>query len=191
MDFVTKNFLFLGALIFGVMMGATAASAQVSPATRGGESTLWVGGEFSSFSTDYGSRVVGPGVFGDFNLTPKLGFEGEARWMRWNGAGDQTQSDYLAGIKYRIFKVQKLSISAKFLAGGVWIRYPQDIGTGSYFAYAPGVIGEYRLSRRLSVRGDYEYQFLPSAPGFPEQPSNGLTPNGFSVGVAYRLLGQR
>jgi hypothetical protein len=179
--------------ILGVMMGATTVFAQVAPSARGGNSSLWVGGEFSSFNPDYdpASRVIGPGVFVDFNLTPKLGVEGEARWMRWNGAAGETNSDYLGGVKYRIFKIQKLSISAKFLAGGVWIKYPLDIGTGSYFAYTPGVIGDYRLSRRFSVRGDYEYQFLPSAPGFVGMESHGLSPNGFSVGVAYRLLGVR
>jgi hypothetical protein len=175
------------------MIGTTSAFAQVAPSARGGNSTLWVGGEFSSFNPDYDprTRVVGGGVFGDFNLTQKLGVEGEARWLHWNGDLGETQSDYLGGIKYRVFKIQKLSISAKFLAGGVWIRYPLDIGTGSYFAYAPGAIGDYRLTRRLSVRGDYEYQILPSAPGFEGQPSHGLSPNGFSVGVAYRLLGER
>jgi opacity protein-like surface antigen len=174
-------------------MGAVAAYGQVAPSATGGAATVWVGGEFSSFNTDYDARtrIVGPGIFGDFNLTPKLGIEGEARWMHWNGTEDQTQSDYLGGVKYRIFKIQKLSIYAKIMVGGVWVRFPDDIGTGSYFAFAPGAIGEYRLTRRLAVRGDYEYQFLPSAPGFPGEPSNGLTPNGFSVGVAYRLLGSR
>jgi Outer membrane protein beta-barrel domain len=179
--------------ILGIMIGATAAIAQVAESARGGNATVWVGGEFSSFNPDYDSqsRIVGPGVFGDFNLTPKLGIEGEARWLHWNGTSGQTNSDYLGGVKYRLFKIQKLSIDAKFLVGGVWIRYPSNIGTGSYFAYAPGVFGEYRLTRRLAVRGGYEYQILPSAPGFPGQPSNGLTPNGFSVGVSYRLLGVR
>lgn len=180
-------------LILCVMLGTTAAFAQVAPSARGGNATVWVGGEFSSFNPDYGSaeRIYGPGIFGDFNLTPKLGIEGDARWLHYHGIGGETQSDYLGGVKYRIFKFNKFSVNAKFLLGGVWIRYPADIGTGSYFAYAPGGSVDYRLSRRLFVRGEYEYQILPSAPGFAEQPSNGLSPNGFNIGVAYRLLGVR
>jgi hypothetical protein len=178
-------------LVLSVMMGVATAFGQVAPSTRGGDAAVWIGGEFSSFDSDYdnSSRIVGPGVYGDLNLTHKLGIEGEARWMRWNAYGNQTQSDYLGGVRYRIWKIQKLSLYAKFLVGGVWIRYPLGIGTGSYFAYAPGGIGEYRLTPRLSVRGEYEYQLLPSAPGFPGLPNNGLTPNGFSVGVSYRVLG--
>jgi Outer membrane protein beta-barrel domain len=173
------------------MMGAATAFAQVAPAARGGSATVVVGGEFSDFYGDYNnqSRIVGPGIFGDFNLTPKLGIEGEARWLHWNGPGGQTESDYLGGVKYRVFKYNRLSLNAKFLVGGIWIRYPYEIGTGSYFAYAPGGFGEYRLTRRLGVRAGYEYQFIPSAPGFPGQASHGLEPNGFSVGVSYRLLG--
>lgn len=180
-------------LVVGVMLGSATAFAQVAPSSKGGNATLWVGGEFSDFNPDYDpvSRVVGPGVFFDFNLTPKIGVEGEARWLHFNGDGGETQSDYLAGVRYRVFRWRKFSFNAKFLLGGVWIHYPDDIGSGSYFAYAPGGYVDYRLSRRLSVRGDYEYQIIPSAPGLFAGEPNDLTPNGFSVGVSYRLLGIR
>jgi opacity protein-like surface antigen len=186
-------------LVLGVMLGSAAAMAQVAPSSHGGNATLWVGAEFSSFDPDYDGletlgptqRLIGPGAFIDFNLTPKLGVEGETHWLRFNGNGGETQNDYLAGVKYRVFRWNKLSINAKFLLGGVWIKYPVGIGSGSYFAYAPGALVDYRLSRRFSVRGDYEYQFIPSAPGLYPDESNGLSPNGFSVGVAYRLLGIR
>jgi hypothetical protein len=178
-------------LLLGFLLGSVAAYAQVAPASRGGNTSLWVGGEFSNFDPDFDPhpRLNGIGVFGDFNLTAKLGVEGEARWLHWSGAGGETQSNYLAGVKYRILKFHNLSISPKFLVGGVWITYPNEIGSGSYFAYVPGVIADYRLTRRLSVRGDYEFQRLPSAPGFAGQVSHGLTPNGFSIGIGYRILG--
>jgi hypothetical protein len=183
--------------VFGFLLGSVVTYAQVSPSARGGNSTVWVGGEFSSFDSDFNrtdipiTRIEGAGVFVDYNLTQKLGVEGEARWMRWNGQGNQTQSDYLGGVKYRLFKYHRFTANAKILLGGVWVTFPFDLGTGSYFAYAPGGYVDYRISRRLSVRGDYEYQFLPSAPNIPGLPSHGLTPNGFSVGVAYRILGVR
>jgi Outer membrane protein beta-barrel domain len=178
-------------LILTMVLGSAAAFAQVAPSAQGGNATLWVGGEFSSFDPDYNpfSRIVGPGVFFDFNLTRKLGVEGEARWLRYNGSLGETQNDYLGGVKYRVYRYHKLSLNAKVMLGGVWIHYPADIGDGSYFTYAPGGIADYRLSRHLAIRGDYEYQFLPSAPGFPGEVSHGLNPNGFSVGVAWRLLG--
>ncbi|GGH16147.1 outer membrane protein [Silvibacterium dinghuense] len=180
-------------LLSGILLGATAAWAQVAPSARGGNSTLWVGGEFSSFHPDYdAARVLGPGVFFDFNLTQKLGVEGEARFMDWHGEGGETQKNYLAGVKYRLYRWNRFSFNAKFLLGGDWINYPNNIGNGSYFAYVPGGFVDYRVNRKWSVRGDYEYHFLPSAPGLQDgYPSHGLTPNGFSIGVAYRLLGAR
>jgi hypothetical protein len=176
-----------------LLAASASAGAQVAPSAVGGNATLWVGGEGSSFNPAYDSvnRLEGPGAFVDFNFTRKLGIEGEARWLHFNGDGGETQSDYLGGVKYRLYRFHKFSLNAKFLLGGVWINYPLNIGTGSYFAYAPGGYIDYRLSRHLAIRGDYEYQILPSAPGFPGEPSNGLKPSGFTVGIAYRLLGQR
>jgi hypothetical protein len=51
----------------------------------------------------------------------------------------------------------------------------------------------------MYVRADYEWQFWPSFAGLPTynsttgtvvQNNSGLTPNGFSVGLIYRFLGQ-
>lgn len=181
-------------VIISLLLGSGAAYAQVAPSVRGGNSSLWVGGEFGSFYSDYlpTTRIIGPGVDVDYNFTPRIGLIGEARWLHWNGTDSQTQSDYLIGGKYS-FPYRRFTFSAKFLVGGVWIKYPvQATGgsTGSYFAYAPGGFVDYRVSPHFSVRGGYEYQILPSAPGFGG-PSNGLTPHGFTAGVNYRLLGVR
>jgi hypothetical protein len=116
------------------------------------------------------------------------------RWLHWNGHDSQGQSDYLGGGKFAIFRFHKFTFNAKFLVGGVWVKYPVVAtggSTGSYFTYAPGASVDYRVAHRLSVFGAYEYQILPSAPGFVGQPSHGLTPHGFSVGVKYRILGVR
>ena len=183
-------------LILSLLLGSGAAYAQVAPSVRGGNSTLWVGGEFASLNSDYEprTRIIGPGVNVTFNFTPKIGVIGELRWLHWNGTDSQTQSDYLGGVKYTFLRFHRFSFNAKFVLGGVWIKYPVVAtggSTGSYFAYAPGGYADYRVSRRFSVSGGYEYQFLPSAPGFFGYPSNGLTPHGFSVGVNYRILGVR
>jgi hypothetical protein len=181
--------------LVSLLLGSGVAFAQVAPSVRGGNSTLWVGGEFGSFNSDYDSktRIVGPGVTVDYNFTQHIGLIGEARWLHWNGTDSQTQSDYLAGVKYA-FHFHRFSFGPKFVAGGIWIKYPVVAtggSTGSYFAYAPGGFADYRISRHFSVRGAYEYQFVPSAPGFFGQPSHGLNPHGFTVGVNYRLLGVR
>jgi hypothetical protein len=176
-------------LVLSMAFSAAAIYAQVVPSVNGGEGVLWVGGEYSSFDPDYGSyRVNGAGASFDFNVTPKIGVIGETRWLRWGNDGGETQSDYLLGGKYRVWRFRNFDLDAKFVAGGVWIRFPEEIGSGSYFAYAPGAIVDYRLNRKFRVRGSYEFQFLPTAPNIPGQANNGLTPSGFSVGVEYNVL---
>lgn len=198
-----KKILLLSLLAAPFLSAAPAAFSQVASSARGGNSTVWVGGEVSYFNPDYGSEdIAGIGVFGDYNITPKLGVEGQMRWLHWHNAvdGQETQSSYMGGVKYRVFHYHRFSANAKFLLGGVWIDYPYISGTkisagsGSYFAYAPGGDVEYRVSSHWAARAGYEYQILPSAPGIAftyPNPSNGLSPHGFNIGVSYRLLGVR
>lgn len=175
--------------VFSLLFTATAVYGQVARSVNGGGGAFWAGGEVSDFNPDYGaSRVIGPGAIFDFNVTPKVGVVGEARWMHWHGGGGETQSDYLVGGKYRLYRYRRFDVDAKFLLGGVWIKFPIDIGSGSYFAYAPGAFVDYHLAHNFRLRADYEWQILPSAPNIPGQPNNGLTPRGFSVGVEYRVF---
>jgi hypothetical protein len=189
---VLKKLLLIGSLL------ALPASvyAQAARSVVGGGSSIWAGGGFSDFTPDYGpARTFGADVYVDYNLFPKLGAEGEARWLHWNGNGGSTEqlSNYLIGPRYRAIRFHHLSVWGKFLMGAGLENYPSNAGNGSYFAYTPGVDAEYAVTHRISVRGGYEYQFWPSAPGAGFVPagskSSGLTPNGYTVGFTYRLLG--
>jgi opacity protein-like surface antigen len=196
--------------IFLVLLIVPAGLFAQSPRSAvGGNSSLWAGGEFSSFNPDYNCsssvpfkcQLFGPAVFFDFNVTPKWGAEGEARWLHWNGSAGEIESNYLAGGRYRAFRYHRLNGFVKLLMGGGLITTPgfPVAGSlqGSYFAFAPGGTLELRLTDRVSLRGDYEYQFWPSFAGPPTysatgsllQHNSGLTPNGFSLGVTYRFLG--
>ena len=72
--------------------------------------------------------------------------------------------------------------------GNARIAYPYAIGDASYFALAPGAGANYRMSRKWLLRIDYEYQIWLNSPGYANEPNRGLTPNGFGVGVAYRVF---
>ena len=188
------------------------AFAQSSPAAVGGYSTFWAGGEISSFNPDFScstnvpfgckDQLVGPGAFFDMNVRPKWGAEGEARWLHWNGPGGQIESNYLGGGRYRVAHYGRLDGWLKLLLGGGLITTPYypAAGTvkGSYFAWSPGGTLEFRMTQRLSLRGDYEYQMWPAFAGPPTydpttgtvvQHNHGLTPNGFSLGISYKFLG--
>ncbi len=194
-----------------LLLVPVAIMAQTAPATVGGNSTLWAGAEFSTFNPDYScasskpfgcaNQLYGPAAFFDLNVRPKWGVEGEARWLHWNGNGGQIESNYLGGGRYRAYRYHRLDLWVKFLIGGGLITTPNFPAAGSlkgsYFALAPGGTVEYRLTHRITLRGDYEYQFWPSFAGPPSidnngnliQHASGLTPNGFSFGASYRFLG--
>lgn len=197
--------------ILALLLLPAALLAQSPAAAQGGKASLWAGGEFTTFNPDWfchsgspfecwNTQLMGPTAFFDFNVRRKWGAEGEARWLNWNGKGVKISS-YLVGGRYRVVRFHRLTGWAKLLMGGGWIQasnYPEAGSLkGSFFAYAPGGVVEYPLWRRLALRGDYEYQIWPSFSSSPTysngtlvQHNNGLTVDGFSLGVTYRILGQ-
>ena len=184
-----RNFLVAAA----TLLLAPLVFAQVAPSATGGNGSITVGGEVSAFQPDSipgytGGHVVGPGFFFDIDLMPRWGAEGEARWMLWRGSGGQTQSDYLIGPRYRLLRWHGISGWAKFMMGAGVEKFPQNIGTGSYFAMAPGGNLNFPFGRRLTLRLGYEHQFWPAAPNIPSYPNNGMHPSGFTLGIGYRII---
>ncbi len=185
-----------------------AAGAQTAPAAVGGEDRLWAGAEYANFSPDWAppltlfpgsnapagiTRLPGVTIYANFSLGRRFGLEGEARFLTFTKPGGLSQKSYLGGGYYTAYRRGKLAVNAKFLVGGGFITYSPspDVGYGSYFAYVPGGNLEYRLARKWKARVDYEYQWMPSAPGnlyLPGVPNDGLRPNGFSAGVSYRVF---
>jgi len=166
--------------------------AQVAPAAHGASGSLWVGADYSNFLPDFGpsQRISGFGAYVDWNVTPRLGLEGEVRVLPFNGFSGESQDNYFAGPRVTLLHRGNFVPYAKILVGVAQNDFPFKIGTGRYLALAPGGGLDYRLSHRFAFRAEYEYQLWPSAPGVSGQPSNGMKPNGFSVGIAYRLLGK-
>ncbi len=112
---------------------------------------------------------------------------GDARFLHFGGFAGATESSYLAWPRVFLLDWRRLRPYGKFLVGEGKIHYPFAIGDGSYLALAPGGGAEYRVSHRWTVRAEYEYQIWLNSPGFANEPKHELTPNGFHVGVAYRV----
>jgi hypothetical protein len=180
-----------------LVLSATLFAQSLPSAERGGVS-VWVGAEVSTFNPDYGCSDASPFTCWDHHLWgiapfvdvnrlifQRLGAEGEARFMPWNGPAGLTQSNYLAGPRFGLVHFRnRYFFSGKFLMGlGHLDATSNGVGSGNYFAYAPGAVFEARVKKRLSARVDYEYQIWPSFLG-----GGGLTPNGFSFGLSYALL---
>src|SRR3954470_24433227 len=152
-------------------------AAQTSPAAEGPNISIWLGFSVSTFNSDYGCgsnspfscwnhQLIGISPYADTSafLFGRIGAEGEARFMRWNGPNDMTMDSYLGGPRVRIWNHKKLLVSGKFLLGSARFNVA-TFGAGDYFAFAPGGSLDYRIARRVSTRLDYEYQIWP---GFPD-----------------------
>lgn len=177
---------------------------QSAPSAFRANHGLWAGAEFSAFNPDYGcpndtplacgNDLLGFGVTADYHFAEKLSAAGEARWLPWNGPSGETESSYLIGPEYRFWGHKALSASGELLAGIGHLSVPQLSGT--YFAYAPGAGLSYRYSPRVSLFADYQFQIWPTFVGPPTTSSSGqtimhnhgLTPNGISFGVKYRVF---
>ena len=191
---------FIGLMVLSLVPAVLFAQSPRS--ATGGEAKMLAGGEFSIYNPDWGcasnivfncsNELVGPTAFFDFNWNRRIGAEGDAHWLIWHGPQGQKESSYLLGPRYRLWQSERFGFSGRLGLGGEWLQtpgYPQAGSLkGSFFAIAPGADLGYRLSDRTTVRVDYEYQFLPSFSGGPGH-HGGLTPNGLSIGVAWKVLG--
>ncbi|UWZ84129.1 hypothetical protein [Occallatibacter riparius] len=141
----------------------------------------------SSPFTCFDRQLLGVAAFTDVNhIIGRVGMEGEGRWLNWHSR-NLNQANYLAGPRFQVFGGRRMSANVKFLAGGAFIHYPwPNSHTDFWAAFVPGGTFGYRISPRFLVRADYEYQMWPGYVGVKGQ--HGLTPNGFSAGVSYRLF---
>jgi opacity protein-like surface antigen len=168
------------------------ARAQVAPSGYESNHVLWVGAEYSNFSASFpyqsGQRLTGAGAFACFRLNYRFGLEGDVRFLQFGGFEGSTESNYLAGPVVYPLQKGRLRLYGKFLVGDARIDYPYAIGDANYFALAPGAGANYQMRRRWLLRINYEYQLWLHSPGYANEPNHQLTPNGFDVGVAYRVF---
>ena len=170
---------------------AASAQAQVVPSGLG-RHALWAGGEYSNFKASFpyesNYRLWGIGGFADYRLTDHIDVVAEARFLRFKGFYGENEDNYLGGAHYQIKSFGKLHAYALGLAGIAGIQYPFQIGSGRYLALVPGAGASYSIARKWSVRGEYEYQLWLNSPNIPNEPENRLTPNGFNIGIGYKIF---
>lgn len=183
---------------------AVRALGQAAPSAIYRVPHLQAGAEFSGFNTDVAKSPppfeYGVGVFADLQLLGPLGIEGEARTIQFNRQDNVRQDVVSGGVRYvfqrGFFANRRFAPYAKALAGLGSADFPagtmgsaptQQHDTMPVFTVGGGV--DYALGQRVSLRGEYEYQFWTSyGRGVLEQGFGSTNPNGFSVGVAYRFF---
>jgi len=173
--------------------GAVTAGAQVLPsATKGGVS-ITVGGMGSAFQPDYAgngirqvapNRLYGVGAYVDVKFTRWIQLEAEGRWLRFNQFESINQDNYLVGERLPIhhFKYLGATPYVKALGGFSRMNFENGVAWGRFtdFAFGGGV--DFRVTKKISVRGDFESQTWPS------WLNSSLYPYGASVGVGYKIF---
>ena len=178
--------LALALSLFSGLCANNNVGAQALATATGPGSFVAVGAGVSGFETDYGHNRIGGGVaYVDVNPQWRLGFEGEARFLRWHANEQVTESTYLGGVRVSLWPhPRRWSPYAKFLAGAGEITLPYGYAHGGFLTYAPGAGLEVALNDRLAVRvADFEYQH------WPQFTYGALSPYGVSAGVSMRLNG--
>ncbi len=178
--------------------------AQIRPSAEGGGGgSAQIGAEISTFNPDYGClhssaftcwnhQLLGISPFMDTRrMFPRTGFEAQARFLHWRGPGVLTESSYMFGPRIALYRFHDISLSGKAMVGRAQLSVAKGLqGGGSYFAFGPGALVEYRMNRKMFLRGGYEYQMWPGFKGIKTATTDGtggLTPSGLSIGVSYAL----
>jgi hypothetical protein len=182
-----KHSFFVLFSIVVLAFGAVSAHAQSRPAAYKSGLSLSAGGEASAFQPDFAggstpqtspNRLYGIGTYVDLKITRWAQLEAEARWLRFNEYLGISENTYLIGpiVPIHTYK-RRFTPYAKGLVG---------FGTGTLFTgrattYAFGGGLDYRLNKRFSLRGDFEYERWRVHPA-------ALQPYGVSVGVTYKIF---
>jgi Outer membrane protein beta-barrel domain len=172
-------------LLFCLCAAATLGRAQAVEAADARQFTITAGGMASGFQPDEGGNyLLGAGTYADFHLTHWVQLEAEARWLRWNEYFGEHQDNYLIGPRIPIKQLgSRTELYGKALVGYGRMTFPFGYGYGSFTEFAFGAAVDHQLSRKLSVKADFEYQYWPVWLN-----NTSLAPYGASIGVGYRVF---
>jgi hypothetical protein len=178
---IIKPLLFLS--FFSLFLTIATTQAQVAPSATRNSLTLTAGATVSVFKPDYvPNKLGGIGAYVDLNIFHGIGVEAEGRWQRYNKFEGVSQDNYLIGPRYQFRRIWRVRPYAKGLVGFTNMNFQQNIGTGRFTTLAFGGGADLRVTRRISLRGDAEYQIWPDFLG------GSLKPYGASLGIGYRIF---
>jgi opacity protein-like surface antigen len=167
----------------GMLCFTSSGNCQALP-TAVSHGALQVGGGWSYAQPDYGQKSIqGATAFVDFDFSPHIGAEAEFHYISLITPTDLGENSALAGPRFVLTR-GRFSPYAKILIGigDIAIQEVQDNpqgGAGKYLAYGAGGGVDYRVTKHIVARGDFEYQHWSYL--------TGLTPTVFTVGAAYRF----
>lgn len=158
------------------------ASAQSLPtASRLGD--LQIGGGFVFARSGYNFtpiHLIGGGAYTTFAIRPHWG--GEFDFHHTRSSSDSTVYERTYEIGPRVFITRGPLIPyAKVMYGRGVYNFHNNVANVAYNIYTFGGGADFRITRSINVRGDYEYQ---NWAGFP---LGTLHPSVVTIGVAYHF----
>jgi hypothetical protein len=148
-------------------------------ASRAGD--LQVGVDFVAGQSDYDGTLKGVGLYTTFDFTNHFGAEFDLHQANMPEYQEYERTYELSGRYYRNYG--RLAPYVKGTYGRGVLNFKLGQANLAYNLFAIGGGADFRLTRYLNLRGDYEYQFWSSFP------PNGLTPQLLTIGVAYHFPG--
>ncbi len=131
-----------------------------------------------------GERLRGFNVYSTFDFREHFGVELNIRQTTPGYGRDVYERTYEAGGRYVYPVGMRLRPYAKLMYGRGVFNYPDNIANLAYNLVSAGGGLDYRLTRTINLRADYEHQRWF---GFPLAP---LAPNILTIGVAYHFSGE-
>jgi hypothetical protein len=172
-------------VLFILGAAVRSGSAQAVESADARQLQITAGGMVSGFQPDEGETdLIGLGTYVDVHFTHWFQVEGEARWLRWNQYYGEHQDNYLIGPRVPIRRLgSRGQIYGKVLIGYGKMTFPFGYGYGTFTDLAYGAAVDYRWTRKLTLKTDFEFQEWPKWLNNQQ-----LYPYGVSVGVGYKVF---
>lgn len=179
-----KRTIFFFALM-ALMGSSMVAYGQTVPSAYGRRNALVAGGMATVAQPNYAGngiaenspyKLFGVGAFVDYRASRWVQIEGEARWLNYNQYDNINEKNYLVGLREPIHTYGRFTPYGKALIG--WGSGKFLDGRATNIALGGGT--DYQLTRRISLRADFEYQRWRVKPT--------LHPYMGSIGVSYKIF---
>ncbi|HXE06531.1 MAG TPA: outer membrane beta-barrel protein [Acidobacteriaceae bacterium] len=166
-----------------VLLGLASPLFSQAIPTASRVADVQVGAGYAAGSPDYIHRTF-PGItaYADVDLRSHFGGEMEFHDIFDSQGSGMAQRTYELGARY-LRTYGPLVPYAKGLFGIGQFKYPQGLTVLDYWMFAGGGGIDYKLTERIHLRGEYEYQKWISFP------NGGLHPQIVTFAVAYHFPG--
>jgi hypothetical protein len=178
------EFRLIGRVAFSFFLGSASLLYGQATPTASRAADLQIGIGYSLARPDYPPPTFqGVTAYADLDLRRSLGLEAEFHQVNNTGSYQSFQRTYEIGARYHRTWGPLLPY-VKAMVGRGQLEYPFAEAIGAYNMFAGGVGADVTVAPWLRIRGEYELQRWSSFP------NGGLTPQIFTLGVAYHFAGR-